>query len=147
MIKRALKDADKLPIFEKFPDHVNYLFASWAEQNKKAVTKYINGILNKDKSKVIDLLRAFTLTGYSTAIVGPYKTDFTKEQYQFFVSIFDKNIIDKAISKIYKESEVIAEQVQWTSMREKTQTDLNIVRQYRYWFQADMVTIALETIE
>lgn len=147
MIKRALKEADKLPIFEKFPDHVNYLFASWAEQNKKAVTKYINGILRKDKSKVIDLLRAFTPTAYSTAVVGPYKSDFTKEQYQFLVSIFDKNVIKKAILKNYKESELNAEQVKWTGMRKKIQTDLNIVRQFYHWFQADSKTIAVEPIE
>jgi hypothetical protein len=106
MVKRSLKESDKLPIFEKFPDHVNFLFASWAEQNKKSVTKYINGIIRKDKSKVIDLLRAFTPTVYSTAVVGPYKTDFTKKQYQFFVSIFDKYIVDKAISKVYTDNQV-----------------------------------------
>ncbi len=148
MIKRALKEADKLPIFEKFPDHVNYLFASWAEQNKKAVTKYINGILRKDKSKVIDLLRAFTPTGYSTAVVGPYKTDFTREQYQFFVSIFDKNVVDKTISKVYKDSQVNSEAVKWTHMRhDGTQTDINIIRQFRHWFQADTLTMEVEPTE
>lgn len=141
LIKRALKEADNQPIFEKFPDHVNYLFASWAEQNKKAVAKYINGILKKDSKKVIDLLRAFTPTGYSTAVVGPYKTDFTKEQYQFFTSIFHKNLIDKMISKVYKESELYAEEVKWTRMSEKTQSDINIARQFRHWLQQDTITI------
>jgi predicted KAP-like P-loop ATPase len=141
MIKRALKEADKQPIFEKFPDHVSYLFASWAEQNKKTVTKYINGILKKDKAKVIDLLRAFTPTGYSTAVVGPYKADFTKEQYQFFVSIFDKDVIDKAISKVYKDSQVNAEEVRWTYMMDDgTQSDINIVRQFRHWLQQETIT-------
>lgn len=141
LIKRALKEAGTQPIFEKFPDHVNYLFASWADQNKKAVTKYINAIVKKDAKKAIDLLRSFTPTGYSTAVVGPYKTDFTKEQYQFFVSIFDKTVIDKAISKVYTDSEVNAEEVKWTSMREKTQSDINIVRQFRHWLQQEILTI------
>lgn len=144
MIKRALKEADKQPIFEKFPDHVSYLFASWAEQNKKAVTKYTNGILKKDKSKVIDLLRAFTPTGYSTAVVGPFKIDFTKEQYQFFVSIFDKKVIEKAVSKIYKDSQLNAEKVRWTNMRDDSpQSDINIVRQFRHWLQQDAETIEI----
>lgn len=148
MIKRALKEADKLPIFEKFPDHVKHIFASWAEQNRKAVTKYINGILRKDKSKVIDLLRAFTPTGYSTAVVGPYKTDFTREQYQFFVSIFDKNVVDKTISKVYKDSQVNSEAVKWTHMRhDGTQSDINIIRQFRHWFQADTLAIEVEPTE
>lgn len=148
MIKRALKEADQMPIFEKFPDHANFLFASWAEQNKKAVTKYINRILRKDKSKVIDLLRAFTPTGYSTAVIGPYKTDFTKERYQFFISIFDKNLIDKTISKAYKGSQVRSEVVKWTHMRyDGTQSDINIIRQFRYWFQSDIATIEEEPTE
>lgn len=146
MIKRVLKEADKQPIFEKFPDHVNYIFASWAEQNKNAVTKYINGILKKDKSKVIDLLRAFTPTGYSTAVVGPYKTDFTKEQYQFFVSIFDKKVIDKAISKTYTDSQLNTEEVMWKHMRnDTTQSDINLARQFRYWLKQEAVTIETNT--
>jgi len=144
MIKRALKEADKLPIFEKFPDHVNYILGSWAEQDKPGLTKYIKGILNKTPSKSIDLLRAFTPTGYSTAVVGPCKTDFTKEQYQYFISLFDKSYINKAIAKVYSDEEVNAEELKWTSMREKTQTDLNIVRQFRHWLKADIVTIEIE---
>src|SRR5690606_4690650 len=103
MIKRALKEADKVPIFEKYPDNVNYIIGSWAEQDKPRLTKYIKGILNKTPSKSIDLLRAFTPTGYSTAVVGPYKTDFTKEQYQYFVSLFDKAYINKIIAKVYSD--------------------------------------------
>lgn len=148
LIKRALKEADTQPIFIKFPDHVNSIFALWAEKNKKAVTKYINEILKKDKSKVIDLLRAFTPTGYSTAVVGPYKTDFTKEQYQFFVSIFEKDQINKAISKSFKEKQLNAEEVRWTHMsNDGTQSDLNIVRQFRYWLKQEIVTTETKQIE
>jgi predicted KAP-like P-loop ATPase len=144
MIKRALKEADKQPIFEKFPDHVNYIIGSWAEQDRPGLTKYIKGILNKTPNKSIDLLRAFTPTGYSTAVVGPYKTDFTKEQYRYFVSLFDKTYINKIVAKVYSDEDVNAEEVKWTSMREKTQTDLNIVRQFRHWLQADTLTIEIE---
>ena len=137
MIKRALKESGEQAIFEKFPDHVSYLFASWAEQDKKALTKYISRILKKDNSKVVDLLRVFIPTVYSTVVVGPYKSDFTKEYYQFFVSIFDKNLIDKVISKIYKDSEVNAEEVQWTFRGEKRQSNINLVRQFRHWLQLE----------
>jgi len=147
MIKRAMKEADKLPIFEKFPDHVNYIISSWAEQDKPGLTKYIKGILNKTPSKSIDLLRAFTPTGYSTAVVGPYKTDFTREQYQYFVSLFDKTFINKIVAKVYSDEEVNTEEVRWTSMREKTQTDLNLVRQFRHWLQADTFTIEIKPVE
>lgn len=146
LIHRALKEADKQPIFIKFPDHVTYLFASWAEKDKKAVTKYINGILKKDNSKVIDLLRAFTPTGYSTAVVGPYKTDFTKEQYQFFISIFEKDVIDKAISKSFKKGQLNEEEARWTHMRnDGTQSDLNIARQFRYWLNQEKLKIETNT--
>lgn len=145
LIGRALKEADNLPIFEKFPEHIKKLFESWAEQNKKAVSNYITGILRKDKSKVIGLLRAFTPTVYSTAVVGPYKTDFTKEQYHSFVSIFDKNVINKAISSVYKESQVNSDAVEWTGRKhDGTQSDINIIRQFRHWFQADTLTIEVD---
>lgn len=145
MIERALKESDKQPVFEKFPNHANYIFGSWVKQNKKAVTLYVNDILRKDAKKVINLLQAFTPTGYSTAVIGPYKTDFTKEQYQFFVSIFDKGVIDKAISKVYNKSQLNAEEVRWTHMRsDGTQSDINIVRQFRHWLQEDLVTVEIE---
>lgn len=139
LIKRAQKEADKQSIFEKFPDHITYLFATWSAQDKKSVTKYINKVLKNDNGKVIDLLRAFTPTAHSSAVVGPFKSDFTKEQYQFFVSIFDKNVIDKAISKIYKDSVINAEEVKWTNMRDNIQSDINIVRQFRHWLRSDIV--------
>jgi predicted KAP-like P-loop ATPase len=145
MIKRALKEADKQPIFEKFPDHINHIIGSWAEQDKPGLTKYIKGILNKTPNKSIDLLRAFTPTGYSTAVVGPYKTDFTQEQYQYFVSLFDKAYINKVIAKVYSDEEINAEEVKWTSRREKTQSDLNIVRQFRHWLEAEILTIEPQT--
>lgn len=147
MIKRALKEAGKLPIFEKFPDHANYIIDSWAEKDKPGLTKYIKGILNKTPNKSIDLLRAFTPTGYSSAVVGPYKADFTNEQYQYFVSLFDKAYINKIVAKVYSDEEINAEEVKWTSMREKTQNDLNIVRQFRHWLQVDTVTIEIEPSE
>jgi len=137
MVNIALKEAGQQPLFKKFPDHAEYFFASWAQQDKKAVTKYIKNIFKNDVNKVIDLLRAFTPTGYSSTILGPYKTDFTQAQYKFFVSIFDKNFIAKTIFKSYKNSEINAEQVKWTEMRAKNETELNIIRQFLHWFKLD----------
>jgi len=140
MIKRAINEAGEIPIFEKFPEHVNYLLGSWAETDKKGLTKYIKNIFKKSSNKCIDLLRAYTPTAYSSAVIGPYKSDFTKEQYQYFVTIFDKVYINKMIKKTFTEEEINAEVVKWSGMRENIQNDLNIVRQFRHWLQLDLET-------
>jgi predicted KAP-like P-loop ATPase len=137
MIKRARKEANKQPIFEKFPDQADYLLSAWAEQKKDEVTDYISGILTRNPEKVIDLLRTFIPTGYSTAVVGPFKLDFTKEQYNFFISIFDKFMINDIVTSVYGDNKELEEDVYWISMRENSQTDINIVRQFRHWLTAD----------
>jgi predicted KAP-like P-loop ATPase len=134
LIERAQKESQESSIFEKFPLHTASLFESWFEINKTELFKYISNILKKDKSKIVDLLRSLTPNGYNTMVVGPYKLDFKKAQFEFLILIFDKKKIENAISDTFKESELNAEDVIWTQEGEKNnQSDLNIVRQFRFW--------------
>lgn len=136
LLERALKESGKTPLFDKFPDQAYFLFKAWNEKNQKELSNYITIIMEKTPKKCLDLLRAMTPTALSTAVVGPYKTDFTREEYQGFISIFDKKYINSIIDKAISKKEILAEEVKWTQM-EKVQTDLNIVRQFKHWYNED----------
>lgn len=136
LIERAKRESQESSIFEKFPLQTASLFEFWFAINKTELFKYISKIIKKDKSKIVDLLRSLTPTGYSSMVDGPYKLDFTKAQYEFLILIFDKKEIESSISKTFKESELTAEDVIWTQNGEKiNQSDLNIVRQFRFWLK------------
>jgi predicted KAP-like P-loop ATPase len=133
LIERAKMEANDLPIFEKFPDHVIDLIELWAKHNKNELEKYIENIFLSDSSKCNSLLITFTPTAYSTAVVGPYKVDFDKQQYDFLTSMIDRNIINNAIDNTYTESQLKEEEVKWGGRHESIQTTINIVRQFKRW--------------
>lgn len=141
LIQHSLKEANGQPLFEKYSDFqiMKYILGSWSETDKNGLDKYIRHIIDTDKSKVIDLLRAFTPTGVSN-VAGEYRTDFSKDIYNYFVSLFGKEFINEAIFNIYSEEEINAEQVIWIDMGVEKQTDLNIIRQFRHWYQRNEQT-------
>lgn len=136
LIAKALMEANGLPVFEKFPDHCYYLFNLWAEKDKEDLTKYINNILNKDPQKCINLLRSYT-QNIRTEDNESKKADFSKEQYQSFITIFDKIYINNMITKSFTDKELNTVEVKWTQMG-NNQTDLNIIRQFRHWLNESM---------
>lgn len=136
LVKRAKKEAGPLPIFEKFPDQITYLFEAWAEYDKKELLEYVETFLINDPTKCIQLLLAFTATGYSTAVVGSYKTDFDKQHFEYITSIIDTEVISKAIDKTYSEAELSEEPIAWLGRGKdgKNQTTMNIIRQFKHWY-------------
>jgi len=139
LINRAKKEAGIIPIFEYFPEDVFYLLSSWVKIDKLGLTKYIKGILNKNPEKYIMLLRVFTPTAQSTAVDGTFKIDFSKSDYDFFVTIFDKKYIKEIISKVYSVEDISTVKIEWRTLRQVNyQTDINITRQFLSWYNEDI---------
>lgn len=137
MINRAFYESNGLPIFEKFPDMGHSIFNLWAAKDKEELTEYIKNTLDKDPQKCVYLLRSYT-QHYRTKDNETKKADFSSEQYQSFISIFDKDFINNMITKSISDEEINAEEVKWTELGNE-QTDINIIRQFRYWFYKDSV--------
>ncbi len=143
LIDRALHESGDTPIFEKFPDNNQYLLSVWKEINPEEFESYIKGILDTMPKKVVDLLRAFTPVMTSSNHPAPYKSNFTKDQFNFFTGLFDKEYIYEKVNEEFSE-DIEKEDVKFPDM-ENTQTDLNIMRQFKHWYLKEKETI--ETIE
>lgn len=139
LIERAKTEAEDLPIFEKFPDHITYLFGTWAEYDKEGLQEFIETLFTNDPTKCTKLLHAFTPTSYSTAVVGPYKGDYNEQHYEYTTSIIDKEIINMAIDKTYSEMELSEAEMVWAGRQEKNQTTINIIRQFKHWYNKQKI--------
>jgi len=137
LITRAQKESAHSSIFEKFPEQTAYLFKEWGAKNKTQLTKYVKAILNKDFSKSLDLLRAFTPTIFSTAYESPFKSNFAEEDYTFFITLFDKHYIKKLLNKNFQDKKLNKEKVKWSDRGDNNQTDINMVRQFMHWFKEE----------
>ena len=132
---RALIESNGTPLFEKYPNCIGYLFSTWKEKDAKAFDKYINETLSQQPNKVMDLLLAYTPTARVSNYPEPFKSDFSKESYNHFITFFDKEQIHNLINEQYKE-ELSKEDVQFSEFR-NIQTNINIIRQFEYWYNKD----------
>jgi predicted KAP-like P-loop ATPase len=139
LIKRALSESEDEPIFTKFPDNVNYLIGVWKEIDKSECDKYVKGIIDSTPSKVLDLLRAFTPVMRSSNHPEPYKSNFTKQQFEYFNTLFDKDYIHKNIIDCFG-PELNADRARFPDM-ENNQTDINILRQFNHWYKKELETL------
>ena len=137
MIDRVLEQANSNSLFEKYEIEADYLLSSWSLINNTAVNKYLRGYLDLEPNKVINLIRSFTPTGWSSAKPEPFKVDFAKEQYDRLISIIDKHYINELISKAYSEEEINHQPPIITHRTEENQSDLNMIRQFRKLFSED----------
>lgn len=134
LITRSKKESLNSSVFEKFPQQTPILFKEWSLISKSQMTKYTKSYLTKDYSKSIELLKAFTPTIISSSHPHPFKSNFSKEDYIFFVSLFDKDYIKKLLNRSFSNSKLHKEKVKWLDRGDNGQTDINIVRQFFHWF-------------
>ncbi|WP_047246139.1 KAP family P-loop NTPase fold protein [Maribacter thermophilus] len=132
---RLLEECGEKSIFEVFPDNLSYIFSTWFEESPKELESYLKGFIDKDAEQLKQLLVAMTPTVTSTNHPEPYKSNFTKEDYEYLTNILDKDYLHKIISVHYSE-EVEKEKVQFFDF-ENNQTDLNILRQFEHWYSKD----------
>ena len=134
-INRALQEARDIPIFEKFHEATWYLLESWHELKKEEFDEYIKNILNKSPLKVQSLLESFTPEMRSSNHPAPYKANFIKVHFDRFKQTFDKDYMYQLIMENYGE-ELPKEEVRFPDM-ENTQTGINILRQYKHWYDLE----------
>ena len=133
ILKRALNEANGQPLFKAFPKNVYYLFNFWKDINKQEMDDNTSFYLSTEPECVVDLLRAFLPEIMSSNYPEPYKSDLSKDQYEYFVSLFDKELIYKTIQD--KFSDVISEKEVEFSDRDNSQTDINMLRQFVHWYE------------
>ena len=134
LIDRAIEEAEGEgePIFEKNEGHVTYLFGAWSEINKEELNNYIKSIIDNEIAKVITLLKACTPTMTSNVHPKPYKSDFTKEQYDWLKYILDVDYIYSKLEEI-EGKEIDISDVTFTQRMEPNPSSENIVKQFIHW--------------
>ncbi len=139
LIDRALSESKDKPIFEQFPENNQYLLSVWKEINQNEFEAYIKKTLDATPKKVLDLLRAFTPVMASSSHPVPYKSSFSKDHYDFFTKLFDKEYIYEKVNNEFRE-EIEKEAVKFPDM-DNNQTDLNILRQFNHWYEKEKKNI------
>lgn len=132
---RVLEECGEKPIYEVYPDNLSYIFTTWFEDNPKEIESYLKKYIDQNPEELQKLLLAMTPTATSTNHPEPYKTNFTKEHYEYLTKILDKEYLHKIISDNYLE-EIEKEKVQFYDFENK-QTELNILRQFEHWYSKD----------
>lgn len=135
LIERAINEANGEPIFETHDKYVTYLFGSWSEINKTESLDYIKSEIKKDKSKVITLLRACTPTVKSNGYPEPYKSDFTKEQFDWLKHILDVKYLYDTIIEL-KNGKLDTSDVKFSDMEPNPNSE-NIVKQFVHWYEKE----------
>jgi predicted KAP-like P-loop ATPase len=130
--ERAIKDSNDSSLFEKYSEHSSYLLGSWKEENPAELEKYLTEIIEKEPSKIKDLIVAITPTAQSTNYPEPYKSNLTKERYEHLINLLDRNFIHEKIRKMFA-VEVDKEKVEFFDF-ENRQSDINILRQFEHWY-------------
>jgi len=134
--ERVLKECGDIPIFRKFPDNLSYIFSTWYEDDSKGLKNYLKGFIDKDSNELKELLVAMTPTATSTNQPEPYKTNFSKELYEYLINILDKEYLHKKIRDKFGE-EIDKKKVEFFDF-ENNQTDINILRQFEHWYSKDI---------
>ena len=88
LIHRAIKEANGISIFEKYDDKIAYLITPWSKINPQELQDYYKSLIDKNPKEAITLIKAYTQTWWSSLFPDPYKTDFSKENFKLFESIF-----------------------------------------------------------
>ncbi len=98
---RVLEECGEKPIYEVYPDNLSYIFTTWFEDNPKEIASYLKKYIDQNPEELQKLLFAMTPTATSTNHPEPYKTNFTKEHYEYLTKILDKEYLHKIISDNY----------------------------------------------
>jgi hypothetical protein len=134
LIERALDEANGEPIFEKFPQNASIIFPAWTINDAIALNKYLKKLFVAHPKKAEELIFSYAPIVHSSTHPEPYRTNFDEDRYNYFITIFDKDLIYKSISLIYNQEELKADDVKWSEHMEENSSMFNTVRQFLYWY-------------
>lgn len=135
---RVIKEAGEISIFQLNEDYIYYLLNTWIERDKKGFTRYTKKFLNKAKENIISFLEFFVPYRIDVNSGNKYKLDITKDQYEYIISIYNKEEIFKRITKVYSIKEISKEIPYFIDLSNKKYTILNMIRQYYKWYKSDI---------
>jgi len=134
LTERAVTEADITSIFEKFPNQVYYLVPAWAERDKEALTKYISDYLNQGIEKVLIFLKTFVPVRRISGIEDEFKTDIDSKQYDYIISVFDKDELYNRILQNFSIDEIKMAAPSWSEYGFFQFSELNMARQYVHFY-------------
>ena len=144
LVKRAINEAGGEPLFIKYPEVSGYLLRWWSELNYKEANDSLAFDLVNSPVYVFDFLKSFTPTITSTSYPKPYKGDLSNNQYKFVSKLFNKDMIYDVIvnnfSKDLNEEPIFSD-------RDNHQTDINIILQYKYWYEKEQEELKINILE
>lgn len=135
LINRALSESKDASIFEVYPDEIRSIFNLWKDIDYEAVNKYIKNRLDKHPEKVKDFLVALTPTISSSLHPEPYKSNLKKENFDFLIQLIEVEYICKIVVREFGDE--IDKAVAEFSDEPDSQTDLNVMRQFKHWYLID----------
>lgn len=144
LTERAVKEAGDETIFEKFPDQIHYLVATWKERDNDSLQLYIKKYLDKDNGDVLNLLKSFVPVQRTSGREGEFKTDINKNQYEYIVSYFDKHDLHRRLLLNFTLEELESEEPFWIDMTEQDFTPLNMSRQFHKWYKKETTDVPSE---
>lgn len=133
LLSKALNDAGKVPLFEKFPEKSIRFYIIWSKINKHELIDNIDIFLKADAQAIVRLLRGFTPTMRSSAYKMPYLSNFNEGSYKTIIDCFGRELIVQYLSKAYSNEEVKTLVINWDEHHGEFQNDLNIVKQFWFW--------------
>ena len=90
------------------------------------------------------LVKAFTPTLRSSSHPKPYKTSFTKKQFDFLKTYFDIDLIHSIIMDKF-EKQLVKKEIIWDD-REPIEDEMNVLRQFVHLYNDKNISLA-EVVE
>lgn len=135
ILDRAKHESGEKPIFEAFDRYVKFIFNTWNTLNKTEFSSYIDSIIQNDKTKVRSLIKACIPTTISSNYPIPYKSDLTKDTFDWIKTILNVDYIYQTILEVSTDKIDISD-VKFTP-REPNSSIENIIKQFIFWYKEE----------
>lgn len=137
LIDRGINESKDISIIENYPQYFPLLSHQWYQDDPKEYKKFVEAYLNKDKDNIIKFLKTFVPSIRSSSKDDPYKGDITQDGYKFITSYNIAEDLYKRILNSMSAEELELDKTYWNSWGDKEFTEINMLRQFIYWYQQD----------
>lgn len=135
LIARAKALSANKPIWESFNIQSKYMLNVWANDfNKEELFNYVREHLERNPELVVPLLKVFVGYIHSSVYPTPYYGDFQKDSYDWLKQILDTDYIYEKVGQVLNIDLSIVDKYEEV---EHNQTDVNMLKQFTYWYNND----------
>lgn len=125
---------DKM-FFTVFKECVSYIVATWHEYDIKGFNKYFKEKFSNPENVKLFII-SIVPTGVSSKHPFPYMTTFTDKHFNFLKSFFNIEELYAIIKNEYSDEMQIDKVI--FSEEVNYQTEINVLRQFEYWYKNDL---------